>query len=203
VTRVRDRALFIVLATAAMYAGSCPASWASDTDNILRLVGDTYSAHACPISATEALTNKHVAAPSYSWSSYHWSAGGVSGLLKTVLLDDSRDLAKMEAVGQPFPAWYVVAAHAPKPGDKVVLLGYSWKSKKSALADDRIEAKVTRIVANHLLFFPSGLGGSSGSCVLNEAGEVVAINEGSFATDDHEMAGLAVGVWEKLAVIPE
>jgi hypothetical protein len=198
-----ERLLFIVLATGAMYLGSCPASWAADTANILRLMGENSAGHACPISATEALTNKHIAVRGYEWIKYQWSAGNASGVVKTVQVDDSRDLAKVEAIGQAFPGWYVIAKQSPKAGDRVVILGYSWRSKKSAMADDRIEAKVTRVVANHVVFHPSGLGGSSGSCVLNELGEVVAINEGSFPTEDRELAGLAVGVWGELHRIPE
>ena len=69
--------------------------------------------------------------------------------------------------------------------------------------EDVIEAKVVRIVALHVLFVPSGQPGSSGSCVVNEAGEVVAINEGGYTADDGGDAGLAVGVWGNLWRMPE
>lgn len=46
--------------------------------------------------------------------------------------------------------------------------------------------------------------GSSGSCVLNDAGEVVGIVEGGFPTDDKSAeGGFAVGVWGALIGVPK
>jgi len=81
-------------------------------------------------------------------------------------------------------------------------LGYDWSNKKVALAEDVVEVKLLRIVALHLIYTPSGKPGSSGSCVVNEAGEVVGINEGGFETDDGGEAGLAVGIWADLVETP-
>jgi S1-C subfamily serine protease len=53
------------------------------------------------------------------------------------------------------------------------------------------------------MFIPSGKPGSSGSCVVNEWGEVVAINMGGYSTDDGDEAGLAIGVWGDLARMPK
>jgi V8-like Glu-specific endopeptidase len=114
-------------------------------------------------------------------------------------------VGRMEPLGpsDTFPHVLPVAANAPTPGTRVWLLGYRWNKAKDALADDRIEAHVTRVIANHLIFVPAGQPGSSGSCVLNDAGQVVGINEGGFSTDEHEEAGLAVGVWSSLRDVPK
>jgi S1-C subfamily serine protease len=53
------------------------------------------------------------------------------------------------------------------------------------------------------MFYPSGKPGSSGSCIVNDAGEVVAINEGGYETDDKDEVGLGVGVWGGLHKTPE
>ncbi len=139
-------------------------------------------------------------------SPYAWSDGtGASGFLVPYELETSRDLARVRPLreGDVFANPLTVAHEAPKAGDRVYFLGYSWKNRKDAMADDVIEARVTRVIALHVLFTPSGKPGSSGSCVVNEWGEVVGINEGGYETDDKEQAGLAVGVWGVLAKMPE
>jgi hypothetical protein len=137
---------------------------------------------------------------------FPWSDGlGGFGFLVPSVLERARDLAQMEPLraDDVFPHPFTVSQSAPKPGDRIWFLGYSWKNKKSAMEPDVIEARITRIVALHLLFTPSGKPGSSGSCVVNEAGEVVAINEGGYSVDDGGEVGLAVGVWNGLWRMPE
>lgn len=204
-----ERVLLIVLAAVTMFCGSAPGSWADSHNlgNVLRLIGKDNAAHACPTSPIEALTNAHVARRhkqngDVEWLNYIWSVGSVMGFLRPKSEDEYRDLAKVEPVGSRFPAWYQIAASEPKVGDKVYLLGYDWSKAKKAMADDEIEAKVTRIVAGHIQFVPSGVGGSSGSCLLNERGEVVGINEGSWPTDDG-IGGMAVGVWRSILEVPK
>jgi hypothetical protein len=212
-----ERLLFIVLATGAMYLGSCPASWAAEpaavqtlTQGSLRLVGRFSSAHACPISPRVALTNAHVIDvrpfdESVKPFPFAWSDGtGASGFLVPLELERARDLARVQPLRESdvFPSPLSVASVPPKAGDRVWLLGFSWKNRKSALEDDVIEARVARVVASHVIFTPAGRPGSSVSCVVNEWGEVVAINEGGYETDDGA-AGLAVGVWGNLHRMPE
>lgn len=185
----------------------------------LRLLGRWSGAHACPLEPRYALTNAHVVdirpfdqdIPPFPYA-YSDGAGNAGFLVPTTDkdgrvtgLERGRDLASVEPLreGQVFANPLPVAREAPKVGDRVYLLGYSWKSKKSLLDDDVIEAKVTRVVALHLGFYPSGQPGSSGSCLVNEAGEVVAINEGAFSTDDGDEVGLAIGVWGDLSRMPE
>lgn len=215
---IGERVLFVVLATGAMYLGSCPASWAAAPPAVdvllrgsLRLVGRFSTAHACPIEPRVALTNGHVVDmrpfdASVKPFPYAWSDGtGASGFLVPMELENARDLARVQPLreGDVFPHPLRVAAQAPAAGDRVYLLGYDWRNRKSAMADDVIEARVTRVVALHVIFTPSGQPGSSGSCVVNEAGDVVAINAGGYETDAKEAAGLAVGVWGALWRMPE
>lgn len=189
------------------------------TKGSLRLLGRFSGAHACPTEPRIALTNGHVIdlrpfdadVPAFP---YAYSDGaGNSGFLvpttdkdgRTTGLERGRDLATVEPLreGDVFANPLRVASNPPQTGDRVFLLGFSWKNKKSLLDDDVIEAKVTRVVALHVAFYPSGQPGSSGSCIVNEAGEVVAINEGAYSTDDGDEVGLGVGVWGNLSRLPQ
>lgn len=224
-----ERLALIVLATGAMYLGSCPGAWAGQPSaaeaalvrSSLRLVGRFSAGHACPIEPRVALTNGHVMDPrpfdaSVPLVPYAWSDGnGASGFLAPIrdaeghvlegAVERARDLARVEPLSprDVFPNPLHLADRAPAPGDRVWLLGYDWRNRGRAMADDVIEARVTRVVALHVIFTPSGKPGSSGSCLVNDAGEVVAINEGGYETEDKEEAGLAVGVWGALSRIPE
>jgi V8-like Glu-specific endopeptidase len=169
--------------------------------------------HACPIEPRIALTNAHVVDPRpfdesvMPFGAAYSDGVGHAGFLIPIRgrLETLRDLAAVEPLtaGVVFADPFRVASEAPKPGDRVWVLGYSWKNRKSALDEDVIDAHVTRVVALHVEFYPSGEVGSSGSCVLNAAGEVVAINSGAWPTDDHSKGGHAVGVWGALARMPE
>jgi hypothetical protein len=57
---------------------------------------------------------------------------------------------------------------------------------------------VIRVRNGHVIYFPPGVPGTSGSCVLNEAGEVVAINTFGRDLDDQSVVGGGVGVWGDL-----
>jgi hypothetical protein len=121
------------------------------------------------------------------------------------MVESARDLGRAQPFHESdvFPHYLPLAATAPKAGDRIWLLGFDWSNRKNAMADDVIEAKVLRVVALHVIFSPTGQPGSSGSCVVNESGEVIAINEGSYELDDKAEAGLAVGVWGGLHRTPE
>lgn len=185
----------------------------------LRLLGRWSGAHACPLEPRYALTNGHVVdlrpfdadVPPFPFA-YSDGLGNAGFLVpttgedgRTTGLERARDLASVEPLrkGDVFARPLPVAANPPQAGDRVYLLGFSWKNKKTLLDDDVIEAKVTRVVALHVAFFPSGQPGSSGSCIVNEAGEVVAINEGGYPTDDGEEVGIGVGVWGNLSRMPQ
>lgn len=222
----------VLIALLALLLAPQPPAVQKLVEGTLRLVGRFSAAHACPIEPRIALTNGHVVdvrpfdsqVPPFP---YAWSDGtGASGFLVPTTdgeghvtgLERARDLATVEpfSPSQVFPHPLTVARQAPAPGDRVWLLGYSWRNRKSAMEDDVIEARVTRVVALHVLYTPSGQPGSSGSCVVNDAGEVVGINEGGYETDASASikpltmwlramtkdagaaAGLAVGVWGTL-----
>lgn len=209
----RERCILIILAAITMFCGSAPGSWAAQPpvalDYVLRLIGRHASAHACPISPRLALTSAHVVDlrpfdSGIGLFPYGWSDGfGFFGWVTPLSVESARDLARIEPLsGDNFPHPIPVAKVVPMPGDRVWFLGYRFDNPKNVMAEERVEARVTRIVASHVFYVPAGHPGSSGSCVLNDAGEVVGIVEGGFTTEEHEEGGFAVGVWGELIEPP-
>lgn len=208
-----------VLACAVLMAVGCTSgSWAAQPqgqqslDYVLRLIGRHASAHACAVGPRLALTSGHVIDPrpfdrDVPLTPYGWSDGLTgSGWLSPLSVEIARDLGRMEPLKKDdtFPHVLPVAQVAPQPGARVWFLGYKFNSPKDVMSEERIESHVTRIVANHVFYAPSGHPGSSGSCVLNDAGEVVGIVEGGFGTEDKDAeGGFAVGVWGDLLAVLE
>lgn len=174
---------------------------APNTDAILRLIGRFSACHACPVSEHLALTSAHCtdlrpfdsSVPLYP---LQWGDGALGeGILTPVYAYPYRDLAVMRSE-VPFTRWYPIATERPKPGDRVTLLEYDWRDAERAYADKRLDAKVVVIQARTVTFVPGGQRGSSGSCLLNAASEVVGINSWRWEPDDGgQAAGLAFGVW--------
>jgi hypothetical protein len=168
-----------------------------DLSGMLRLTNGSGLAHACPTSMDRAFTNRHVVQGGTQWI---WGTGDgelshgiaeVEGLASQI-----RDLAVVKPISEMrFPHWYPLAKEAPKVGDKVYFVGYEFKNEKEAFGPKRFTGVVTRLFNGHLIFKSNGQPGSSGSCVLNEAGETVAINQGGRTTENNGQAGLGVGVW--------
>lgn len=171
-----------------------------DTDGILQLIGRYSAAHACPVSEHLALTSAHVTdlrpfdrdMPLFP---YQWGALEADGLLLPVMVWQHRDLSLMRSEA-PFPRWYHVAPERPKPGEKLWLTEYDFKAAARAFVERKREVRVTRIVARSVTYIEGGEQGSSGSCLLNAAAEVVAVNSWRIESGANGPAsGLAVGVW--------
>lgn len=170
---------------------------APDLSGMLKLSSAGNRGHACPISMSQALTNAHIASSAGQWV---WGVGDGElehGLTTTDWNDGPmRDLASMSpATPRRFPRWYPIAERAPKVGDRIYFLGYDWRDKKRGFGERAFEGKVTRIQNGELIYDKQGVGGSSGSCVLNEAGEVVAINKSGKDMDNGDETGQGIGVW--------
>jgi hypothetical protein len=170
-----------------------------DTTGVLALMGKAAIAHACAIGPYEALTAAHVIDPrpfdpSFPLVGARWSAGNLSGLAIPGYVWAEVDIGTLTSQ-EPFPKFYERVDSAPELGESLYLVQYSWQSADKAFADKVLEVTVKRVVAGHVIFDPSGEGGSSGSCLLNQAGKLVGINIAGKGVGFNEEVGIAVGLW--------
>jgi hypothetical protein len=170
-----------------------------DTTGVLALMGKTAIAHACAIGPREALTAAHVMEPrplepSVPLVGSRWSAGTLSGRAVPGYVWAEVDIVTLSSL-DAFPKYYERVDSAPEPGETLWLVQYSWESADKAFADKVLEVTVKRVVAGHVIFDPSGEGGSSGSCLLNKVGKLVGINIAGKGVGFNEEVGIAVGLW--------
>ena len=205
------RGLIALLFAAGVVGGGKPPDKWDRVGGIVRLQGRFGSGHACPIAPTLALTNAHMVdfreptevimdgnvlppnPPPYRFESLDTASSG-STWVKAVAMRE--DLAILEG---EFKRFYPLAAECPLPDEKVINLAYSLDDKKGTLRPKVIESKVLVSVAGKIEYDESGSFGSSGSCVLNERDEVVAINSQVLIFPDKSMHGqgvLVCGKWQ-------
>src|SRR5690349_9735703 len=128
---IGERIALMLLATFAMFLGSCPASWSAEPTvaeaaldrGSLRLIGRFNAGHACAIGPRLALTNGHIVDirpfEAVAPFSFAWSDGtGSSGFLTNPLdkdgkysgIERTRDLAVVEPMGSAvFPHYLPLA----------------------------------------------------------------------------------------------
>lgn len=153
--------------------------------------------HGCPVSATEALTAEHVVTTpidgGFRTSLAIWGDGlGNTGTVTWKWSDIRRDISMVETVKgtSPFNGYFHVAKSEPQPGDAVYIVGFNYKNR---IEDYLVKAKVLGSQAGVLIYDSTPGPGSSGSCVLNSHGEVVAIN--SAMINDRGLGLLVTGDW--------
>jgi hypothetical protein len=187
---------------------------------MIRVLGRWTTASACPISERLALTAAHVIDPrpfdrGVPYNPVAFQQGDVIGTFTVVrdaagaeLVSRSRDLAYVQS-NVPLAGWYERAVEAPKVGDVVYFHGLDWRSRKAAFALRVWRAVVVHVVAGIVVYDPAGEPGTSGSCVFNERGEVVAVNAAGMLVGSlrdkgfGDQVGLGVGVWQKLGSAAE
>lgn len=175
-----------------------------DTSGILDLVGRLGMAHACPVGPRVAYTNAHVldinAFNPIDLQPYVWSAKGTLGFLdvtlgpQAVFLYPGLDLGHFLS-DVPFPMYYPIAKKHPEIGEELFLVNLDWSDKKHAGKQELVKVKVLWAISAHIILDKPGAPGSSGGCILNSSGEVVAINSWGKELDNHEEIGIGIGIW--------
>lgn len=200
-TRLYVATLAVLLASACggVHVKASP-EMGPDMSGVLRVSTRFSLAHACPISPTMALTSAHVVdprpydqnAPVFAgrWSTEFGSSGELLPPIRTAM---DRDLA---TVSGSFPKWFPIAEKAPGPGTPVYALGWEFRNSKDALGDRKYKLEVVRAVAGLLVMRDADpQQGSSGGCVLNALGEVVAIIDSGWDMESGEKVIVGVAVW--------
>jgi len=165
-----------------------------DTTKILHGIGRWQMAHVCPVAPNFAITNFHV----------------VHDEDKVYPLMVSNDLGQESifSVRYAYPwtdlvgghlkspvQFYPVSQETPVAGEPVWWVGYNFQSASSAFATQVFSGHISRLVAHHLIIDSPTVQGSSGSCVLNSHGYVIAIIEAIIVTNDNAKETAAIGVW--------
>jgi hypothetical protein len=171
---------------------------APDLTGVVQLFGRFSMAHACPIAADRALTAAHVpdlrpfdGTPLYP---FRWQQGEADGITIGGSVSLATDLADLQP-SRPFSKWYPLATTAPTVGAHLWIRGYDFRKAKNAFGPRDWEVEVLRVVAGHVVFKPTVDFGTSGSCILNEDGEVVGVIAKGVSMHNDEEVGVGVGVW--------
>jgi hypothetical protein len=148
-------------------------AWMHPSTGIIRIGLEDGRGHGCVVEG-RLITAKHVGnRGSVTWQ----DSSGREGTAKPAGGTwDIRDVLVMET-SIPVGPGFKLATERPKPGDKVKLYGYD-RGKRDPFKFKVVEAEVIARSDGYVFYDRSPGPGSSGSCVLNEKDEVVAINVG-------------------------
>jgi V8-like Glu-specific endopeptidase len=169
-----------------------------NVSRIVRLSGRWSLGSGCPVGPRKILTAAHVvdARPfdrGVPLAITYFAQGAITGRAYPEHSYSTRDVAVLST--ELDIEFYPIAAKGPEPGEALYFTGYDWRDTKRAFAERTWEVKALRTAAGALLIYdPAGEPGTSGSCVLNAAGEVVAINVGGKEVGKTFAGEVGVGV---------
>lgn len=145
--------------------------------------------HGCPVNNV-LITNAHVMLDDKGRPvvAATISQQGKQGLAALVTFAAALDLALLEP---SIPLDYLPGGTAAEPGDVVYWFEYDFRTVKNALRGRRRVGKILRIVAGHYVLDVTPNPGASGSCLINEKGEVIGVVNAAFETAEG-YAGTAV-----------
>jgi hypothetical protein len=158
-------------------------------------------AHACAVDG-QLVTNRHVIDPrlqfdgAVSLSVRFSTPQGEEGWARTGWRSTSEDLAFL-IPETPLTYYAPRAASAPKQGDHVRWVGYSWKSRTRAFERKEFGGRVSQITAGHIIVEEPTSQGTSGGCVYDAVGDVVGIISSQVPTEDNSAATVVVSLYGK------
>lgn len=171
---------------------------APDLSKVVAVVGQSSVAHACPIGPELLLTAAHVVqdkglvgaeAKAYRAENAEWA-----GFVDAEMASDYEDAGFLRADTR-LPSWYEFALAPPKVGERLWWVGYDWRKREQAFQRRVFSGRVVTLVAGNIVFDTETPNGSSGSCVLNAAGQVVGVISWGKSMEDTKDAAVAVGMW--------
>lgn len=167
---------------------------------VLAVSGRFGHAQACAIGPELVLTAAHVhdmrpfdqSVPPYPLR--FEASDGTVGILHPIAVDVASDLA-LSRPSVTLTHFSPLAERAPEVGDELHWEGYDWRKRSNVAALRQFTGRVARIRAGTIWLEKDTPGGSSGSCVQTEKGEVVGIISIGMTTEDLREAAGAVAVF--------
>lgn len=153
--------------------------------------------HACPVNGY-VITAAHVTYDPHLKGHVNmaWSDGnGGEGFAQPAGNHPALDIVMLVMVGSPVR---FLPAGKAQVGDTVYWYEYDFRTRKNALRARRRFASVLRVVAGHYILDGMPVGGASGTCLINNAGEAVGIVVAGWETQDGEGVGSAAKLPEEL-----
>ena len=155
--------------------------------------------HICPFTPHLAYTARHVVVEQQHHRAWFipliWKQDPSAGTLMPLYTDARRDLA-VGCSDEPFPRPFERAVDAPEPGDRLYIPVHQWLRKGAPR--ERQEVVVAEVVAGMIRLEAPPLPASSGACLLDTDGRLVAVYDGGFGP----VTGSASGVWGEWGDVP-
>lgn len=167
---------------------------------IVSVIGTSSAGHACPVTPELAITAGHVVESHRAFGppdrqAYRGESSEWAGFLDPEFASGYEDAGFLRAVDRPFPTVFEFALRAPVPGERLWWVGYDWRKQKNAGVRRVFSGRVVAIVAGSIFFDAPTDPGSSGSCVLNSEGKIVAVTAWAMGLQDETRTAVAVGLW--------
>ena len=167
------------------------------------------SGHACAVNGL-VVTNRHMvdyrakgddSPPSSAKFRYEFPSGQV-GRGSTLRISNVADLAVIKLDKEP-PHGYAKLGEKPKVGEIIRWVEYDFRKREDNFEARDREGKVTSVMAGMILIEEEIVGGASGGCAVNAAGEVVGIMTFSIRSEKDYKTGAGAtaiygGWWKDL-----
>jgi hypothetical protein len=161
-----------------------------DVDPSLALMtGNGQAGHGCPVdgavyTARHVMWNRELG----QFEGASWSSRGEEGGAVVSGVSPISDIVELGL--SPNTLVYLPRGSA-RVGERVYWFEYDFRTKANALRARRRFAVVLRIVARQYVLDEIPVGGASGSCLINERGEAIAIVTGGWELTDGKFVGVA------------
>jgi hypothetical protein len=170
---------------------SLPGPYTLIDPSLAIMTRDGNAGHACPVhghiySARHVFWNRE----ENKYIGATWSSRGYDGSTLVSGFSEEKDLVELW-LNDTSNVVFLPRGAAVRAGEKVYWFEYDFRTKKNALRSRRRFANVLRIVAQQYILDGTPVAGASGSCLINENGEVVGIVTGGWQMFDKSVVGVA------------